>query len=71
MSRLEIAKFCESMNCSYAEVSVLEDRGIEELFDLVVDKCMILHEHLLINMPPDENKEVDRKDKNKSFGLMS
>ena len=34
------------MNCSFAEVSVLEDRGIDALFDLVIDKCMILHNHI-------------------------
>ena len=47
VSKLEIAKFCESMNCYFAEVSVLENKGIEELFDMVVDKCMLLHNHIL------------------------
>lgn len=46
VSKLEIKKFCDSMNCAFAEVSVLEDKGIEELFDLVVDKCMTLHQHI-------------------------
>ena len=42
VSRLEINKFCESMNCDLQEVSVLQDIGIDELFEKVMDKCMNL-----------------------------
>ena len=40
VSKLEISKFCESMQCDYMEVSVLNDTGIKELFDQVIDKCL-------------------------------
>jgi len=50
------------MNCDFAEVSVLEDKGIEELFELVVDKCMNLHQHIQSLAPSDE-KEQANKDK--------
>lgn len=42
VSRLEIKQFCESLNCDYVEVSVLEDKGIDTLLDKVMDKCMEL-----------------------------
>ena len=51
VSELEISKFCDSMNCYFTEVSVLLDRGIDELFDMVVDCCMELHDHIAISMP--------------------
>ena len=44
VSKLEISKFCESMQCDYMEVSVLNDTGIKELFDQVIDKCLELQE---------------------------
>ena len=44
------------MNCAFAEVSVLEDKGIEELFELVVDKCMYLHQHIQSMEPSDDSK---------------
>ena len=40
VSQLEISKFCESMNCDYCEVSVLNSTGLNELFDKVIDKCL-------------------------------
>ena len=40
VSKLEISKFCESMNCDYCEVSVLKSTGINELFEKVIDKCL-------------------------------
>ena len=43
VSVLEIKQFCESMQCDYVEVSVLEDKGIDKLLDLVMKKCMQLN----------------------------
>lgn len=40
VSRLEIKQFCESMECDYIEVSVLEDKGIDELLQMVIKKSM-------------------------------
>ena len=34
------------MKCEFVEVSVLNDIGIEALFDKVLDKCMSLHDYL-------------------------
>ena len=46
VSKLEIEKFCESMKCHYCEISVFKNEGINELFDLVIDKCIILPEKI-------------------------
>jgi small GTP-binding protein len=32
VSNLEIKKFCDSMKCDYCEVSVLQDKGVDDLF---------------------------------------
>ena len=36
ISRLEIKQFCESLECDYVEVSVLENRGIDQLMTKVI-----------------------------------
>ena len=46
VSRLEISKFCESMECDLVEVSVLNDIGIDQLIDQVISKCLVLQEHI-------------------------
>ena len=46
VSRLEIQKFCESMECDLVEVSVLKDINVDYLFEKVIDKCMDLQHHL-------------------------
>ena len=40
VSQLEIKKFCDSLGCHFAEISVLTGQGIDGLFDLVAEKCM-------------------------------
>jgi GTPase SAR1 family protein len=57
ISRLEISKFCESMECDYVEISVLENQGIEDLMTRVVEKCM----DLKILMEEEEKKSGDSK----------
>ncbi len=42
VSKLEISQFCESMQCDFVEVSVLEDKGIDQLLEKVMDKCLQL-----------------------------
>jgi len=56
VSRLEINKFCESMGCDLVEVSVLQNIGIDELFDKVMDKCMNLQSYM---------EELEKNDPNK------
>ena len=34
------------MKCHYCEISVFKNEGITELFDLVIDRCMVLHEKI-------------------------
>ena len=31
ISKLEIEEFCKSLGCEYVEISVLENKGIDEL----------------------------------------
>ncbi len=40
ISRMEIKQFCDSLECDYVEVSVLENRGIDELMTMVIQKCL-------------------------------
>jgi len=35
------------MNCAYAEVSVFENKGIDELVHLVIEKCIELEKQLI------------------------
>jgi len=44
ISRLEIDKFCNNLNCEYVEISVLQNKGIDELINKVVEKCLKLEE---------------------------
>ena len=39
---MEIKQFCDSLDCDYVEVSVLEDKGIDTLIEMVIGKCMEL-----------------------------
>ena len=34
------------MKCHYCEISVFKNEGITELFDLCIDKCLLLHEKI-------------------------
>lgn len=36
VSRMEIEEFCRSMNCDYVEISVLQNKGIDELMAKVI-----------------------------------
>ena len=40
ISRLEICQFCESLECEYVEISVLENKGIDDLMQKVIERCM-------------------------------
>jgi hypothetical protein len=54
------------MKCHYCEISVFNNTGITELFVLVIDKCMILHEKIKEEQEKDGiatgNKNPNMKD---------
>ena len=56
------------MKCDYCEISVFKNTGINELFDKVIDKCMILHEKIKEDAGPD-NKVKNSNMKDVSFKL--
>ena len=66
MSALEIKQFCDSMNCTYMEVSTFANRGIEELVYSVIANCIVLEKNLISYSLKeiDKNKEATRT----SFG---
>lgn len=41
ISRQEIQSFCESLDCDYVEISVRENKGIDELLAKVVEHGIV------------------------------
>jgi hypothetical protein len=52
------------MKCHYCEISVFENKGITELFDLVIDRCMILHEKIKEEQEKDGTAAANNKNPN-------
>ena len=44
VSKMEIKQWCESMNCDYVEISVLNDQGVDDLVSKVITKCLALQQ---------------------------
>eukprot|EP00347_Sterkiella_histriomuscorum_P021682 403333129 len=56
ISRLEIGQFCDSMECEFIEVSVLDDLGVEKLIERVIEKCLELQNRIDLEQK-EQNKE--------------
>ena len=50
------------MSCDYSEVSVKKNYGVEELFEKVIDKCLMLQKHI-----EEMEKSAPKKAKNADF----